>query len=72
MTKVARVCESIVAGIESGSLRDGDRLPETLQSQPGSSFTSTLATRRDTPELRRRISRRTCIRVRILRSSSAV
>lgn len=27
MTKVDRVCESIVGGIESGSLRSGDRLP---------------------------------------------
>jgi DNA-binding GntR family transcriptional regulator len=31
MTKVDRVCESIVGGIESGSLRGGDRLPSEEQ-----------------------------------------
>jgi DNA-binding transcriptional regulator YhcF (GntR family) len=35
MTKVARVCESIVAGIESGSLRDGDRLPSETELASG-------------------------------------
>jgi GntR family transcriptional regulator len=35
MTKVARVCESIVAGIESGSLRDGDRLPAETELASG-------------------------------------
>jgi len=31
MTKVDGVCESILGGIESGSLRDGDRLPSEEQ-----------------------------------------
>ncbi|TAK81561.1 MAG: GntR family transcriptional regulator [Betaproteobacteria bacterium] len=35
MTKLARVCDSIVARIESGALREGDRLPSESQLAAG-------------------------------------
>ncbi len=35
MTKLARVCDSIVGRIESGALRDGDRLPSEEQLAAG-------------------------------------
>ncbi len=42
MTKLARVCDSIVARIESGALREGDRLPS--ESQLAASFRVSVGT----------------------------